>query len=330
MKPSALCFSALCLVVPAASAFAQEEPKPTHRLEGSAGASVGADASTPADPAAGEAPKADPNAAPTATTPDGKPVEAAATDEEAKRSDPNKTKYYLGARFRDFIVPGFIFRWFADGGPSAVNVFSGGPELMVQMGPLEVITSVTVPYADYSMDEFVFKSKDDPDQAYEIVSSSLKLIGVSVDLLGRIPIDKKGTVAFLIGGGVGISGVIGDIRRTQAYPDNPANIDPRDPGKWHKCSSPNDPPVTTPDGHAYCGNDNDHYPTDDGDPDTNDDWKETSWTDGGSKPIVWPYLALPHMALEVTPIEELMIRLDAGFSISGFFVGLGAGGKLPI
>lgn len=269
--------------------------------------------------AAGAAAGATPGAADGALPDGAKPA-------ELPTSDPNKAKFYLGARFRDFIVPGFIFGMFADGGPGIVNVFSGGPELAVQMGALETVVSITVPYADFSMNEFLFKSKDDPDQAYEIVSSSLKLITASVDLLGRIKVDKKGTVAFLIGGGVGISGVLGDIRRTQAYPNDPEAIDPTDRAKWNKCRGPNDPNGTsTPDGVAYCGADNDHYPDSNG-----EDWTEDTWTDGGSKPVVFPYVALPHIAIEVVPIEQMLFRLDTGFSITGFFFGIGAGGKLPI
>lgn len=282
-------------------------------------------------------PAADPNAQPAQPAdPNAKPAEPP--------PDPNKiseNRFLLGARFRDFIVPAFMFHLFVDGGPGAVNVFSAGPEFTVQQGALVISVSLTIPYADYSMNEFVFKSKTDPDQAYEIVSSSLKLITASVDLLGRIPFDKKGSVALLIGGGVGISGVIGDIRRTQAYPDDPNAVDPDTPAKWHKCRAPDDPAVRTPpnpdepefpNGHRYCDDDNDHYPTNpNGDlNDAENAYSEPYWTDGGSKPVIFPYLALPHIALEVSPIDQLMFRIDSGFSITGFFFGLAAGGKLPI
>lgn len=267
----------------------------------------------------------DPNAP--GAKPGEKPPEGAedkfGTDDPKPKSD---SRYMLGARFRDFIIPGFMFDMFVDGGPGVVNVFSGGPEFMLQTGALEVIFSVTVPYADFSMNDFVFKSKDDPDQAYEIVSSSLKLVTVSVDLLGRIPFDKKGTVAMLLGGGVGLSGVLGDIQRTQAYPNDPDAVDPEDVAKWNKCRRQGDPKgAVTPDGFPYCGTDNDHFPDENGDP-----FEEESWTDGGSKPVVFPYVALPHIAIEVNPVEQFMVRVDTGFSITGFFLGLAAGGKLPI
>jgi hypothetical protein len=309
------------VLAPASVAWAQDPPPPENKpaegtvsAEGSVQAGVGVDASATADPNAKPKEHAD--------------EEKFGTHEDGSSAaaGPEKTKFYLGARFRDFVAPAFLFNLFVDGGPDVVNVFSGGPELAVQMGALETIVSITVPYADYSMNEFLFKSKDDPDQAYEFISSSLKLITASVDLLGRIKLEKKGTVALLIGGGVGISGVVGDIRRTQAYPDDPDAIDPKDPAKWHKCREPGDPDGTsTPGGVAYCGNDNDHYPDSNG-----EEYTEESWTDGGSKPVIFPYLALPHIALEVVPIEQLMFRLDTGFSLTGFFFGLAAGGKLPI
>jgi hypothetical protein len=275
-------------------------------------------------PAAGEKPKdgkpVDPNA-PKTTTPDDKfGTEEDGTPAEKKEG----TRYFLGARFRNFVIPAFMFDLFASGGPDIVNVFSGGPEFMLHTGALEVLFSVTVPYADFSMDEFIFKSKSDPDRAYEFASSSLKLITASVDLLGRIKFDDKGTVALLLGGGVGISGVLGSIFRTQAYPNDPNNLNPDDVTQWSKCEGPGDGPQDG-DGQNYCGDDNNHYPDADGNP-----YSEPSWTNGGSKPVVFPYVALPHIALEVTPVDEFMVRLDTGFSITGFFFGLGAGGRLPI
>lgn len=321
MKPFILAFSAsllplsLALATPT-EAWAQDAPgKDPAGHKATSGADGPSDSSAGADPSAASPTKE--GAAP----PSGDGATAPKVDPKV---DPKATKFYLGARFRNFVVPSFMFNVFVDGGPGAVNVFSGGPELMVQMGALETVVSLTVPYADFSMSEFVFKSSADPDEAYEIVSSSLKLITASVDLLGRVKLTKTGSVALLIGGGVGISGVIGDIRRTQAYPDDPNNPDPDQPSKWHKCDAPGSPDVVAPDGNRYCGADNDHYP------DGGEDFSEPYWQDGGSKPVIFPYVALPHLALEVTPIDQFMVRVDTGFSITGFFFGLAAGGKLPI
>jgi len=323
MRHSSLAFASLVLLSPVAT-WAGEPP---------AADAAAADGTKPAEPPPGkpadwvdEKNPNDPNAKPS-DKPPGTPDDKFGTDEDGKKPK-SDTRYVLGARFRDFIVPNFLFGLFADGGPGAVNVFTGGPEFMIQTGSLEVIFSVTIPYADFSMNEFPFKSKSDPDQAYELVSSSLKLFTVSVDLLGRIPFDKKGTVAMLLGGGVGLSGVFGGIQRTQAYPTDPDNVDPSDDAKWVKCKRQSDPAgAVTPGGNAYCGTDNEHYPDADGNP-----FEEPSWTSdpGGSQPVVFPYIALPHIAIEVNPVEQFMVRVDTGFSITGFFLGLAAGGKLPI
>lgn len=236
-------------------------------------------------------------------------------DEEERRA--NETKWYLGARFRNHIIPGFFFDIFADGGPGAVNVFSFGPELTMHGKGLEIIFSAN--YADYSMDPFVFKSKEDPERAYELVSSSLKLFGAQVDILGNIPLDKKGNVSLLIGGDVGISGVVGNLNRNQVYPNDPANIDPGDSGSWTRCAAPGDANGVIGD-QNFCDASNEHY----------GNYSEPSWANGGSKPFIWPTISLPHLALRVVPVEEVQIRLDTGFGLTGFFFGLGAGGKLPL
>ena len=65
--------------------------------------------------------------------------------------------------------------------------------------------------------------------------------------------------------------------------------------------------------HAYCGTDNDHY----------GGYTEPSWANGGSKPIVFPWLAL-QTGFRFKPTKQFVARLDSGFGTSGFFFGLGA------
>jgi hypothetical protein len=201
-----------------------------------------------------------------------------------------------------------------------VNVFSSGPELTMRSGNLEADMSFTVPFSDASMKPFLFKGKNEPDQAYEIVSSDLKLFTASVDLLGNIPFDKERRVSMLIGAGVGISGVAGNIYRNQAAPKDPSKINPDDPSQWTKCVSANNPATKTPAGGQYCDASNNHY----------GNYTEPSWAHGGSKPFIFPYLAPIHLAFRVQPVKLLQLRVDGGFSITGFFVGFAAGLKLPI
>ena len=72
--------------------------------------------------------------------------------------------------------------------------------------------------------------------------------------------------------------------------------------------------VTTQRGAAYCDFTNDHYGA----------YAEPSWAHGGSKPFIVPWLALPQIGFRYKPIKQFEARFDAGFSISGFFLGLAA------
>jgi hypothetical protein len=243
-------------------------------------------------------------------------------DKDAGKKKDSGTAWFLGARFRDFIVPHFFFSLFASGGPSDVNIFSGGPEATMRTGNLEIDMSFTVPYADYSMNEFVFKNKNEPNQAYEIISSSLKLFTFSVDLLGNIPLDKARRFSILIGGGVGISGVSGSLYRNQAYPKDFGKPDPDHASSWTKCKMADDPAGVDPSAKVqYCDSSNNHYGK----------YSEPSWANGGSLPMVFPYLALPHLAFRVEPVKYFQMRADTGFAFSGgFYFGFAAGGRLPI
>ena len=65
--------------------------------------------------------------------------------------------------------------------------------------------------------------------------------------------------------------------------------------------------------------DNDHYLR------AGKDYSEKSWVDGGSKPVVIPWISLPQISLRIKPIKHMQARIDAGFSVTGFFTGLSAG-----
>jgi len=52
-------------------------------------------------------------------------------------------------------------------------------------------------------------------------------------------------------------------------------------------------------------------------------YNEPSWADGGSKPILFPWLVV-QTGLRYKPHRNFVGRLDLGFGTSGFFFGLGA------
>jgi hypothetical protein len=244
-----------------------------------------------------------------------KAAEAAKTGEDPiwdTAEDPTRSYKFINLRFRDVIVPKFLLNLFADGGRT-VNVFTFGPEFTIRKDRLEY--DITASYADYSMPEFMFKGKSDGDDAWEKVSSDMKVLYLTFDVLYGFPIDNKGRFTFLVGGGVGLGGVIGKLKRAQAFPESPNNLDPEDPGKWTKCAGPTAGPVDPGTGNTFCDSSNDHY----------NDYDEPSWANGGSKPFIFPWLSLPQLSFRYKPIKYIQTRVDLGFSITGFFFGMSAG-----
>ncbi|RLB54998.1 MAG: hypothetical protein DRI90_19785 [Deltaproteobacteria bacterium] len=232
--------------------------------------------------------------------------EASETSMEAKELE-SESYYFIGLRFRNFIVPEFMLDIFADGG-ATVNAFTFGPEFTYRKNGLEMVPAIS--YGDYSMDPFLFKGKDENDFAYERVSSDMKLLYVTLDILFEVWVEEQSRFAFLIGGGVGLAGVFGNLYRNQIYPDDPNNPDFEDQSKWENCTG-----ATDPAGGAYCDNDNEHF----------GDYDEPSWANGGSKPFIFPYIAIPQLSFRFKPIKQFQARFDTGFAIStGFFLGLSA------
>lgn len=250
---------------------------------------------------------------------DKKGEEQAAADRESAarmdpREDPLKSYYFIGARFRDVVVPRFILNAFADGGRT-VNVFTVGPEFSSRKNKVEY--DIGLSYADYSMDPFLFKGKSDNDDAWEIVSSDMKVLYVNIDLLYQVWSDPSGRFAFMIGGGLGLGGVLGNLYRDQVYPNDPNNLNPDDPSSWNKCTSATPGAQINPKtNNSFCDDSNAHYYV------NGKDFSEPSWANGGSKPFIIPWLALPQVSFRFKPIKQFQARADLGFSVTGFYWGM--------
>jgi hypothetical protein len=63
-----------------------------------------------------------------------------------------------------------------------------------------------------------------------------------------------------------------------------------------------------------CGNDNNHY----------GNYTEPSWANGGSKPIIFPWLSV-QTGFRFKPAKQFMMRLDVGWNLlNGPFFGIAA------
>lgn len=245
---------------------------------------------TPADSEAGEKKEAAPAAADSGTSKS--PVE-----------EKGKTYHFVGARFRGLIIPSFVIGMFGDGGKT-VFAPNFGPEFAIRRDNFEYNFSVT--YTSYVMTDTTFKAPSDPPEAMELVNAHLKVLYLAADFVWSHPFSPQ--VALLYGGGAGLGIVWGPLYREQAYPVGSG---------WESCGS-GPPPAGTPEPKAtYCAPDpslkTQHYAG----------YQEPSWANGGSKPILFPWLAL-QTGLRFKPSHDFVARLDVGIGFGQFFFGVGA------
>jgi hypothetical protein len=270
-----------------------------------------------ADPDAAQPDSAAAKPEPEAAKPDAPAGEAGGPDDPAKNKDaalvadaeaggspvevPGKTYRAVGLRYRAVIIPKFMMNLFGDGGRTVLaNGF--GPEFTIRKDAFEYDFAAW--YASYAMDPTPFKASSDGAEAWEVVESHIKVLYLTADFLWSH--DLAPEFAFNYGVGAGFGFVWGDLLRTQAYPGPGA--DTSTGAGFQPCAAPGNPAVGN-----YCGNDNNHYAG----------YKEPSWSGGGSKPIVFPWLVL-QTGFRYKPHKNFIARFDAGFGTSGFFLGLGA------
>jgi hypothetical protein len=215
---------------------------------------------------------------------------------------------WLGARFTGLTIPQFVMNAFGDGGS---NVFVPGGAITITLPSNERArpeVGFAIAYAYYLMGETPFKDHDAPDTEYEIIESDLMALYATLDVLWNVPLDDQERWFFRVGFSVGIGWTFfGDLTRTQAYPVG----DPGDPSSFRKCNGPSDPAGT----FRYCNEldkDKDHY----------NGFSEPSWFEGGSRPLIYPWAALP-LGLSVRPDPRASIDLEVGPSLSGIATSLG-------
>lgn len=224
----------------------------------------------------------------------------AVADAEAGNSpveEPGKTYYFVGARYRAIVVPQFFEGIFASGG-ATVLVNSFGPEFAIRKDDFEYNLGLWLAF--YHMGDTAFKGKSDPDTAWELINAKLQILYLTSDFIWSHEFTPAFALNYGAAAGVGI--VFGDLYRTQSYPTSPG----QNPNNYSKCNSLGNP------NPLYCDNQNDHYPG----------YTEPSWANGGSKPNIFPWLAV-QTGLRYKFSRNLVARLDVGFGLSGFFFGLG-------
>jgi hypothetical protein len=303
-----LALAALTLAGSAEAKKKKSEPPPAEEVkleDDDASSQKSSEDSKPADDAApADAPAGD-EAQGENTEP---PPEAPVADTSAASSpveEKDKTYQFVGARLRGLMIPSFVIGLFGDGGKNVLAP-NFGPEFVIRKNDFEYNFSIT--YTSYVMSHATFKSPTDPDTAMELVNARLKVLYLAADFVWSHPFTPEWAVTY--GGGAGLGVVWGPLYRSQAYKNGS--------GGWNYCPSlaPNDGADPF---NAYCvvdpklGNKPQHVIG----------YQEPAWTDGGSKPILFPWLAI-QTGLRFKPSHAFVARLDVGIGFGQVFLGLGA------
>ena len=233
--------------------------------------------------------------------------------EEARDSsnpweDPREGYWFLGAFYRHVFLPEFMLNIFFDRATSTNNP-GVGAEVTYRRKNFDIIGSVW--WQGYG-GEGPFLGNGDPDIETEFIDSDLSIIYAGATFLWSVPLSD--IFAFEYGAGVALGYVIGDLERTEAYPSSgEGSVD-----GYARCNGPRDPAEQS----NYCA------PTRSGratDPDGQDGEQygvlAQRWTSGGSLPNVFLWVSVPHLALRIKPIHQLMMRVEGGFSTGGIFLG---------
>lgn len=153
----------------------------------------------------------------------------------------------------------------------------------------------------YGLNGVPFKGKSDEEAAWEIIDFNYKILYLGSDFMWSTDEFAPG-LSLVYGAGAGIGLVFGNMSRVQAYP--PSGV-AGDPYTYERCIGSGNP------NPLYCDNSNDHY----------GDHTEPTWANGGSSPLIFPWLAA-QVGLRYKVSRQFVMRIEGGIMATGAFVGV--------
>ena len=261
-------------------------------------------AAAPAEAAATPTPEGMPASA------EAKPVEGDDFESTDVTEKAGKTYYFIGLRYRHTIVPKFLINAFVSEG-ATFHSNSIGIEADIRKDGFSLIPAIS--YAEYGSDNVLFLQKNadakDPGN-WSVVNSSLKAIYFTADLLWSAKISKN--VDFEYGGGAGIGVIFGDLSNNWVYETTPNGPLVSSDGTRHFT------PCQVTDTQPGCNTINHQNAS----VRKVGGYTEPSWVNGGSKPNIFPHIALPELGIRIKPVKQFEARVMLGFSLTGFFFGI--------
>jgi hypothetical protein len=221
---------------------------------------------------------------------------------------PSKTYFFVGLRYRGNIVPKFMINLFVDEG-ATVYSNSVGAEFDLRKEGFSLIPAIT--FTELGTGDILFKEKNSKDIPgnYSLVNSSLKVLYFTADLLWSTKISKN--VEFEYGAGFGLGIVFGSLVNNWVK-EGPNGLVAEGNNKSYVIC-----PTVEPAGGGC--NKADHQNSD---VDKVGRYVEKDWLQGGSQPVVFPWIAIPQIGMRFKPIKQFVGRLGLGFSLTGFWFGL--------
>jgi hypothetical protein len=222
---------------------------------------------------------------------------------------PGKTYFFIGMRYRGTIIPKFMLNLFVDEG-ATIYSNSVGIELDMRKDGFSLIPALQ--FTEYGTGDILFKQKGKDENVvgnYSVVNSGMSGIYATADLLWSTKMSKN--VEFEYGAGFGLGIIFGSLH------NNWVQLDPNGPLHASTGKSYSQCPVVGAPGTGC--NKADHQNSD---TDKVGNYSEPNWFDGGSKPVLFPHIAVPEIGLRIKPIKQFVGRIHLGFSLTGFWFGI--------
>jgi len=286
---------------PAATA----EPAPDATTDSSSSDSAPAATTPPADDEGAKKPdKAATSAASENTSGE---VPATATNEKA-----GQKYYFVGLRYRATIIPQFMVNLFVNEGATFVS-HSIGAELDMRKDGQSTIPWIA--YQTFGFGDTLFEQKNGSppaDQAsnWSVVNSGLSALFLGLDELWSVPMDGDHHWDFEYGFGVGVGVVFGSLQNNWVYDSANGPLVTGSGRHFAECQSQTSGPSCPIGAHqnatiAKVGG-----------------YTEPNWFNGGSVPVIFPHIAIPALGIRWKPVKQFEMRLNTGFSLTGFFFGI--------
>jgi hypothetical protein len=223
---------------------------------------------------------------------------------------PGKTYFFIGANYRGNVVPAFMLHLFVDEGKT-VYTNMAGIEFEYRKDGFSLIPGLS--YHELGTGDILFKQKNTSDIAgnYGLVNSGMKIMYAKLDILWSTKVHKN--IEFEYGLGVGLGAVFGDLENSWVREQANGELANDQGRRFTRCDAV--------DVKGTGCNAADHQNSD---VNKVNGYKEKNWFDGGSKPVLFPWLSVPQVGLRFKPIKNFVARLGIGFALTGFWFGFSA------